>query len=67
MNNNCLFVYLELMARVFIEKEIVVRYVTQKSLVGGYKQKSFVGYQGLLLNMIECLTRSRGKVAPDSC
>ena len=40
-----LFVYLALMARVFIKTKIVVGYVTQKSWVGGYKQKSFV-YNG---------------------
>ena len=45
MNNNCLFVYLALKARVFFEAKIVVGYVAQKSLVGGCKQKSFVaGY-----------------------
>ena len=60
MNNNCLFVYLELMARVFIGKEIIVGYVTQKSLVEGTNKNC------LLLNIIECSTGPRGKVTPDS-
>ena len=65
MNNNCLFVYLVLMARVFIEKEIIVGYLMQKSLVGEYKQKSLVGYQGLLMNIVEYLTGYLENITPD--